>query len=438
MPHHTVSARAATALRLRLYGVVFLAILTLLLGLAVAQYRKAFTPFVPVTLETGHVGLQLAPPADVKLRGVIVGEARRVRVSGDHAEIDLALDPAQVAQIPAGVSARLLPKTLFGEKYVELVAPSQGSRAAAEYSGRHIRAGDVIPQDRSQVAIEIERVLNDLMPLLRTLQPDKLNATLDALATALEGRGDQLGDNLARLDHYVKQLNPHLPTLEADVSQLADVADLYDQAAPDLLRILRNLTTTSDTLVAKQDQLDSFVTEVTGVSGIARQVLAENEQRLIQVGKAQRPTLALLARYSPEFPCLLGGLTGAESRLDDAFHDGALNITLEVVRPRAPYRPGEEPRYLAHQGPACYGLPDHPPVPAPAQPLPDGSDPDAVNPPALPPTPVSLGHVSATAEEQGVVDALLAPVMQVPADQVPPVATLLFGPMARGTVVNLA
>jgi len=430
MPTRATTSRITTAIRLRLYGVVFLWILALLLGLAVAQYRKAFTPFVPVTLETGHVGLQLAPPADVKLRGMIVGEARRVRVSGDHAEIDLALDPAQTAQIPAGVSARLLPKTLFGEKYVELVAPSA--------PGGPIRAGDVIPQDRSQVAIEIEQVLNDLMPLLRTLQPDKLNATLDALATALEGRGDQLGDNLTRLDHYVKQLNPHLPTLKADISQLADVAGLYDQAAPDLLRILRNLTTTSETLVAKQDQLDSFVTEVTGLSGSARSVLAENEQGLIQVGRAQRPTLALLARYSPEFPCLLGGLTRAESRLDDAFHDGALNITLEVVRPRAPYRPGEEPRYLAHQGPACYGLPDHPQVPAPAVPLPDGSNPDAGNPGLLPPTPVSVGHVSATAEEQGVVDALLAPVMQVPADQVPPVATLLFGPMARGTVVNLA
>ena len=41
-----------------------------------------------------------------------------------------------------------------------------------------------------------------------------------------------------------------------------------------------------------------------------------------------------------------------------------------------------------------------------------------------------------SAEEQHVVDSLVAPVMGVPADRVPDLATLLFGPMARGTAVG--
>jgi hypothetical protein len=45
---------------------------------------------------------------------------------------------------------------------------------------------------------------------------------------------------------------------------------------------------------------------------------------------------------------------------------------------------------------------------------------------------------SASASEQDVIGALVAPVMGVPADQVPPVATLLFGPLARGTAVSVA
>ena len=45
----------------------------------------------------------------------------------------------------------------------------------------------------SRVAIEVERVLSDLYPLLRTVQPAQLNYTLTALADALEGRGDKLG-----------------------------------------------------------------------------------------------------------------------------------------------------------------------------------------------------------------------------------------------------
>ncbi len=46
------------------------------------------------------------------------------------------------------------------------------------------------------MSIEVEKVLSDLYPLLRTVQPAEINQTLNALATALEGRGDKLGQNL--------------------------------------------------------------------------------------------------------------------------------------------------------------------------------------------------------------------------------------------------
>ncbi|WP_067070433.1 MCE family protein [Carbonactinospora thermoautotrophica] len=425
----TRTAQAAQVIKLRGYGLVFLCVLALLVGLAVASYEKAFTPVVRVTLEADRSGLQLNPPADVKLRGIIVGEVREVDTDGRTARIRLALDPRYAELIPANVSARLLPKTLFGEKYVDLVLPARPARP--------IRAGDVIPQDRSRVAIEVERVVNDLMPLLRTLKPAELNATLNALATALEGRGDRLGENLERLDRYVKEFNPHLEALKRDITLLADTADTYQEAAPDILRIARNLTTAGATVTQQREQLQALFTEVTGASTTAEQVLAENERRLIQVGRVQRPTLALLARYSPEYPCLLGGLVRAEQRLEDAFHDGALNITLEVVPPRPGYQPGEEPKYLDRRGPNCYGLPDNPPFPAPYEPIKDGTKPHTGVGDFLV-FPGSTPRVTGTSAEQGVVGALVAPVMGVPADQVPPVATLLFGPMARGTVVNVA
>jgi len=42
-----------------------------------------------------------------------------------------------------------------------------------------------------------------------------------------------------------------------------------------------------------------------------------------------------------------------------------------------------------------------------------------------------------TAAERSVVAALAAPVMGVPTDDVPDVATLLLGPLARGTEVSV-
>ncbi|KUM80980.1 MCE family protein [Streptomyces sp. ISL-22] len=412
-------------LRLRLYGVVFLAVLALLLSLSVAVYRQAFTPVVRITLEADSLGNQLDPQADVKLRGLLVGEVREVHADGTKARLDIALKPEHVAHIPSDVHARLLPKTLFGEKYVDLVPPA----GAGSSSARPIRAGDVITQDRTRVGIEVQQLLNDLMPLLRTVQPGKLNATLSAFAGALEGRGDRIGDNLTRLEAYLRRLNPHLPSLTEDIARFAEVAEIYGDAAPDLMEILRNTVTTSRTLVEQKDRLAAALRTTATVAGTAEDFLDTNGDRMITLGRVSRPTLELFARYSPEYPCLMAGLVRQEKASEEAFRGGKMHITLEVVRPQGAYEPGEEPRYGERSGPNCHGLP-HPRVPAPGVHLNDGSK--KLSASSGPP------GVSATRSEQRAVGSLVAPVLGVPADEVPPVTTLLFGPLARGTAVSVA
>ncbi|MFC8919179.1 MCE family protein [Streptomyces sp. NPDC057116] len=413
-----------TPVKLRLYGVVFIAVLALLLSLSVAVYQQVFTSVVRITLEAGTLGNQLEPRADVKLRGLLVGEVRAVRADGEKATLDLALKPEHASRIPVDVRARLLPKTLFGEKYVDLVAPP-GSRA------RPIRAGDVISQDRTKVGMEVQQLMNDLLPLLRTVKPAELNATLSAFATALEGRGDRIGDNLVRVEDYLSKLNPHMPSIKENISRFADVAEVYGDAAPDLMNILRNTVTTSRTLVEKQDQLAALFTSTATMSGTADAYLDENGERLITLGRVSRPTLALFARYAPEYPCLLKGLVRQEEAAEETFRGGEMRITLEIVRPRPGYEPGEEPRYRERSGPNCRGLPG-PGVPAGHTKLDDGTR--DVHPGGRP----GAHQSSATAAEQRAVNSLVAPVMGVPADEVPAVATLLFGPMARGTAVSVA
>ncbi|MER7111608.1 MCE family protein [Streptomyces sp. NPDC000229] len=413
-----------TPVKLRLYGVVFVVALALLLSLSVAVYQQVFTSVVRITLEAGTLGNQLEPRADVKLRGLLVGEVREVRADGEKATLDIALKPEHVSRIPVDVRARLLPKTLFGEKYVDLVAPP-GSTA------RPIRAGDVISQDRTTVGMEVQQLMNDLLPLLRTVKPAELNATLSAFATALEGRGDRIGDNLVRVEDYLSRLNPHMPSIKENISRFADVAEVYGDAAPDLMKILRNTVTTSRTIVEKQDQLAALFTSTATMSRTADGFLDDNGERLITLGRVSRPTLALFARYAPEYPCLLKGLVRQEEAAEETFRGGKMRITLEIVRPRPGYEPGEEPRYAERSGPNCRGLPG-PGVPAGHTKLDDGTrDVTAGGHPVA-------HQSSATAAEQRAVGSLVAPVMGVPADEVPAVATLLFGPMARGTAVSVA
>jgi phospholipid/cholesterol/gamma-HCH transport system substrate-binding protein len=345
----------SAVVRRRLQGLAFLVVLALLLGLAVAQYQQAFSGAVRVTLEADTIGNQLQEASDVKIRGVLVGQVRSVSADADGASIELAIDPEHLDDIPADVSARLLPKTLFGERFVSLVPPE-------DPNGQILAEGDVIGQDRTENAIELQRVVDDLLPLLQAVSPQDLSYTLGAVADALRGRGDRLGENLASLGTYVGEVNTVLPQLQADISRIADVSDTYDSAADDLLAVLDNLSVTSTTLVDQSEQLRRTFTVVDASSATAADFLTRNEDSLISLAASSRPVLGLLAEYSPEYPCLLDGLATYKPLIAEAFGadgDPALNLNITVqFPPRNPYAPGDQPAYIDTSGPSCGGLDD--------------------------------------------------------------------------------
>jgi virulence factor Mce-like protein len=416
----------AALIKRRLAGVAFIVVLALLVTLTVLLYQKAFTPVVHVTLHADRIGNQLSPPADVKVRGLVVGEVRAVRSNGDGATIDLALQPDKVKLIPSNVRAQLLPKTLFGEKYVLLVLPSDPSSA-------HLKTGDVIPQDRTQTALETEKVLDDLMPLLQSLKPAQLSATLNALSTALRDRGDKLGRNLVAAGAYFKQINPALPTLAADMQGLADFSNNTADATPNLLQVLDNLAASSRNLVQEKSALDTFLSSTTGFAASAQSILAANEQRFIALARDSKPSLDLFARYSPEFPCLLKGLAVYSPIVSNTFGglQPGLHITLEVNKDNGGYVSGQEPKYRDTRPPYCSGLP-HPPVPAP-----DVSFDDGYRTSTTPTGSTAASFLSPTAGNNAVMAAVTAPVLGIAPDEVPDLVSMLFGPLAGGNTVGL-
>jgi virulence factor Mce-like protein len=342
-------------IRRRIQGIAFLIVLALLLGLSVATYQKAFTEVARVMLETDTAGNQLQEASDVKVRGVIVGDVREVAASQDGATIELAILPEYLEQIPGDVTARLLPKTLFGERFVSLELPESPSQD-------RLADGDVIGQDRSENAIELQRVIDDTLPLLQAVQPQDLSYTLGAIADALRGRGDSLGANLAATGEYFGEINTVLPELQADISGLADFADTYEGAADDLLAVLDNLAVTNTTVVDQAEQLRRTFSVGTSSASVTAGFLETNERNLISLAETSRPVLGLFAEYSPVYPCLLEGLSRSASRIGETFGadgDPALNLNIQVVLPpRNGYQPGDQPAYQETSGPDCRGLDD--------------------------------------------------------------------------------
>ncbi|MBA0125513.1 MCE family protein [Haloechinothrix sp. YIM 98757] len=383
--------------RVQALGLVFLLVLAALGWLSVAIYDKTFSSTVPVTLRAGSVGSQLKVNGDVKARGVLVGQIREVRTDGDGAEVELALNPDEVEALPRNVSARILPKTLFGPRYVSLVLPD-------EPSGETLGAGDVIARSRSETSIEIEKVLNDLMPVLRTVQPHKLSASLGATAQALDGRGAALGETLVALNGYVDELVPEMPELQESITRFADVMDTYDGAAPDVLDAMADMTTVSETLVDRRSGVGELITTVTATAGELNGFLSAHGENIIELSANSKPTLELLAEHSATFPCLARAASELTDQVDEALGAGngepGLHVRLTVKEPAGATGTG--------------GVSACPPTGG------GGSGP--------------MAHSRA---EGQLVSELLAPVHDVAPEDIPGWSTLLVGPLLRGTEVTL-
>lgn len=409
-------------------GVVFLVVMATLAWLAVQVYEEKFTDVVLVTLRTDRIGNQLSEASEVKARGVIVGDVRSVHGTDRGAAVELALRPDKVERIPKDVTALLIPKTLFGERYVQLSIPdSPGMDPIAE--------GDVIRQDRSRNAIELERVFDDLLPVLKAVQPQKLAATLTAISTALEGRGERLGEAMVDTAAYLEDFNPNVPRLTEDLRNLAEVSELYSDIAPDLLDSLTESTTTLNTVADERTGLTDLYAQVTGSAQDVTIFLRNNAENIIRLAAHSRAPLELAARYSPAFPCTLKALTDLKPAVDRLLGAGTkhpgLHIDASVTVSRGPYLPGADaPVYDATGGPRCYPSGVAPTVGAVA--VTTGS----TGHPLLPGSDGDLGLANSPQERQ-LVASLAGPAAGLAPGRVPGWSSVLVGPLYRGAEVTL-
>ncbi|MPZ84534.1 MAG: MCE family protein [Actinophytocola sp.] len=412
----------------RTAGVVFLVVMALLATFAVQVYQEKFTDVVLVTLRTDRIGNQLNDSSEVKARGVVVGDVREVHGTQQGAAIRLALDPDKVSRLPKDVTALLVPKTLFGERYVQLSIPD-------ETTADPLEPGDTISQDRSKNAIELERVFDDLLPVLKAVQPHKLATTLTAISTALEGRGKRIGEAMVDTAAYLEEFNPNLPQLTDDLRDLADVSELYGDIAPDLLDSLTESTTTLNTVADERAELTDLYAQVTASGQDVTIFLRNNKENIIRLAASSRAPLEVAARYSPSFPCTLKAMADLKPSMDKVLgagtHKPGLHLEATVTESRGKYVPGvDEPVYDATGGPRCYPSGVAPTVGVVAAAT------GSTGHPLLPGAGGDLGLPNSP-QERELIATLVAPPTGLAPGDVPGWSSVLVGPLYRGTEVTL-
>jgi phospholipid/cholesterol/gamma-HCH transport system substrate-binding protein len=422
--------------RRRLVGVVFLVILGFLGWLSLALYNKQFTPVTMVTLYTDSTGNEMHVHADVMVRGVPVGEVRQITADGDGARLELAIQPDQARKLPANVFAEMLPTTLFGQRYVDLIMP-------ASPATQTLASVRVIRQDRSQDAIELEKVLANLLPMLTAVQPQKLAVTLTAISQALQGRGPELGQTLDQINSLLRQINPQLPTIDTDINELVQVTKTYNQAAPSIVGALNDFSVTSRTIASEASSLLTLYATVTGAARSLNTFLDQNKGNIIMLSADSTSTLRILDRYSAEFPCVLQDLASFEPNMDKVLGKGTsqpgLHVNVDVVPSLGKYVAGQDtPKYGDNIGPHCY------PIPFSGIKLNDGASPAGGTAtrapgPATNSVTVAQGGLGLpnSPQENELINELLAPALRVTPHSLPDWSSVLLGPLYRGTEVEL-
>ncbi|KMO83773.1 mce related protein [Mycolicibacterium chlorophenolicum] len=328
------------------------------IAFSLGAFNQSFTSKVEVTLTSDRSGLVMEPYSKVKMRGVQVGRVATVAPGGvDSTTIQLYLDPDQIKNIPANVQARISSTSLFGSKFVDLIYPN-------DPSPRRLAAGAVL---RSQnVTVEVNTVFENVVDLIKQIDPAKLNAVLAALAQGFGGKGEQIGQAITDTNEVLTQLNSRTDTMREDFRALGDVADTYGGAAHNLIDTVDALTTTSTTVSSHATQMDQLLVGLAGLSRSGVELIGPNKDNLINAIKLLQPTTDLLMKYNPELTCLLVGAdetAAVHSQMLGGSNGKSLIMDAALMWGDDPYRyPDNLPVVAAKGGPGgkpgCGSLPD--------------------------------------------------------------------------------
>ena len=320
---------------LRLLGVGLIVVCLFFGWLTWAFFSKAFTEYDDVTLTAAESGLSLPERADVKLRGMIVGIVREAKIEDGKVRLTLGMDPQLIDRVPRNVRAEIIPKTLFGEKYVNLI-PTGGTN-------EHLRAGDTITN--AVVPVEFEKFFNDIYPLLTAVPPDKVAYTLTALANSLEGRGDSLGQTFEDSNEYLKKFNPENKQAIADIVALGQVSNTYAKQMDEFGDLLSNSAELSETVTDKESELEDFFEEGDQLADVLRKFLEAAGDDIIATAANSVQPLSVGAEYATMFPCWFKGQNALiDDVVNGTFKNNTLHIAMKTVTPQ----------------PTRYGLPGDP------------------------------------------------------------------------------
>jgi phospholipid/cholesterol/gamma-HCH transport system substrate-binding protein len=331
-------------------GTVFLVIATVIAAVIYLQFRGDLTDKTQLTLLSPRAGLVVERGSKVTFNGVEIGRVARIDMVDEHgtpkAKLTLDVKPNYISYIPANVLAEIRATTVFGNKYISFSSPENPS-------AQRISAHAVI--DASAVTTEFNTLFETVTSIAEQVDPIKVNQTLTATAQALTGLGERFGESLENGNQILDDLNPQMPQIARVNRAVADLADVYADASPDLWDGLENATRSARTFNDHRADADEALMAAVGFANDAADSFERGGPYLVRGAADLVPTTQLLDDYRGMIFCTFHKFSEVQKRAAAVLGGNGYSLASAsgaLAGAGNPYvYPDNLPRVNAHGGP---------------------------------------------------------------------------------------
>lgn len=255
----------------------------------------------------------LLPNDNVKVAGVPVGKVTGISIDKGRAKVSFRVRDS--VKVPSDSSASVRWRNLLGQRYV-YVYP--GSASTTLEDGGHI--------DKTQSVVELGELFNRLGPIVKALDPSKVNQFLDTITAALDGNEMKLQQAIADLATLTKGLASRDAAIGRLIENSNTVAGAIESRDAQIRTILDNLLAVTTTFSEHADVLDEATVQLSSFSRDFGTLLDDNKTQIDDTVTNLRTITDLVRSKLPQLDSALAHLdTGVQAIFRSSMYGEWLN-----------------------------------------------------------------------------------------------------------------
>lgn len=213
----------------------------------------------------------------VRVRGVEMGTVEKIEPLGDQVKVTVEYD--RTVRLPSDVQAVIVAPSLVSDRYIQFTPTYSGS-------GKPLKDGGVIGQDRTAVPLEVDDLYETLIEVSDTLGPNgankdgALSRLLTTLAKNFKNNGRALNATIDKLGKASGTLAGSKEDLFATVTNLANVSQTFADSDSTVRKFEQQLADVSGFLADERENFAKTVRLLGSTLGKVRVFIEENKDSL--------------------------------------------------------------------------------------------------------------------------------------------------------------